>query len=77
MDKQQALNERMEQSRLDRLRAETPLTGLRLLRWKAALRLYRLGCAVSGRHRALLVWDPDWKELYCPHCGWFPEEPYE
>lgn len=50
-----------------------PLTGLRLIRWKAARLVYRAGCAVSGRHEHLLQWDSLWKERYCPHCGWIPE----
>lgn len=53
---------------------DLPLTGMRVLRWKAAVRLYRLGCAVSGRHEQLLQWDEAWKQWFCPHCGWSPED---
>jgi hypothetical protein len=55
------------------LREKMPLAGLRLLRWRLALAFYRLGCRISGRHEYLLVWEEDWKEHFCPHCGWIPD----
>lgn len=46
-----------------------PLKGVKLWRWKLAIKFYRLGCRVSGRHDYLFEWDKDWKVWYCPHCG--------
>lgn len=52
------------------LREKVPLTGIGLWRWKAALRVYRFGCKVSGRHPQLLERNEAWKQWHCPHCGW-------
>lgn len=51
-----------------------PLTGIQLLRWKIALRIYRLGCFIGQRHKWPLDYSEDWKEYYCPHCGFTPED---
>jgi hypothetical protein len=52
------------------------LRGVALWRWKAACRLYRIGCTVGGNHRwpdqLGLEFDEVWREHYCPHCGWMP-----
>jgi hypothetical protein len=51
-----------------------PLVGLRLVRWQLAGQLFRLGCAIGGRHQHTLVKNADWNERYCPHCGWTPDD---
>jgi hypothetical protein len=63
-----------------------PLTGIALWRWKVACKIFRLGCAVGGRHRDQLEYSNDWRDWYCPNCGWvasdeadfvLPERPIE
>jgi hypothetical protein len=51
-----------------------PLTGIRLWRWKLALKIYRLGCLIGNRHKWDLEYEEDWKEYYCPQCGYTKEE---
>lgn len=51
-----------------------PLTGIRLFRWKIAIVCYKLGCKISGRHKSLLKYDKEWKDWYCPHCGWIASD---
>lgn len=51
-----------------------PLRGIRLWRWRLACRIFQFGCWVGGRHRQTLEYNKDWHELYCPHCGWMPDE---
>jgi hypothetical protein len=50
-----------------------PLKGLPLYRWRLACKIFRLGCLIGGRHKHTLAYETSWKEYYCPHCGWLPE----
>lgn len=69
VDIRQALTEALLGDMNTKKQPKFPLKGVRLWRWRFAIRLHRIGCWIGGNHAWTVVYDEQWKVHYCPHCG--------